>query len=147
MFQIEKMTPAMRTQVLRMVEKFYHSNAVSHAVAPEVLEQTFADAVSDDPLLTGYVFTEDGSLVGFAYVTAYYACETGGKCLMFEEIYLEEQARGKGYGSAFIRQVIRERKDVKRFRLEVTAENKDAIALYQSLGFTFLDYQQMVLDV
>ena len=147
MFEIKKMTPSMRTRVLQMAEKFYHSSAVCHPVPMSVLEQTFTDAVSDDPVLTGYVMTEDGAITGFAYVTVYYACETGGRCLMFEEIYLEESARGKGCGSAFIRHIMETWPQIKRFRLEVTAGNKEAIALYQSLGFTFLDYRQMIRDV
>ena len=41
----------MHDEVLAMVEEFYHSDAVCHPVPREKLEQTFADAVSDDPIL------------------------------------------------------------------------------------------------
>lgn len=147
MFEIKKMTSSMRTPVLEMAGKFYQSSAVSHPVPGSVLEQTFADAVSEDPVLTGYVLVDDGRIAGFAYVTVYYACEVGGRCLMFEEIYLDEGSRGKGCGSAFIRQIMETWPRIKRFRLEVTEENTAAITLYKSLGFTFLDYRQMVRDV
>ena len=34
----------------------------------------------------------------------------------------------------------------RRFRLEVTQANQGAISLYQRAGYTFLRYDQMVLD-
>ena len=94
----------------------------------------------------GVVLTEEGKIIGFAYVTVFYACEVGGRCLMFEELFLKEEARGKGYGTAFFKWVMEGHPEVKRFRLEVTEENKRAIALYESLGFSFLDYGQMAKD-
>ena len=42
--------------------------------------------------------------------------------------------------------MFREYPDVVRFRLEVTAANEGAAALYKKLGFEYLDYRQMVLD-
>ncbi len=146
MFTVEEMTEEMRMDVLPMVDDFYQSNAVSHEVRREIREQTFADAVSDDPVLDGYVLKEDGKIIGFGYVTVYYACEVGGRCLMFEELYLKEEARGKGYGSRFFEAVMKERPDIRRFRLEVTKSNQKAVRLYERLGFKFLDYDQMVLD-
>ena len=146
MLEIKKMTGDMRETVLDMVIQFYHSNAVSHEVPTPVLEQTFLDAVSEDPVLMGYVLTEEGKIIGFAYVTVFYACEVGGRCLMFEELFLKEEARGKGYGTAFFKWVMESHPEVKRFRLEVTEENKRAFALYESLGFSFLDYGQMAKD-
>ena len=98
MFYLKKLTKEMHDEVLAMVEQFYHSDAVSHPVPMEKLEQTFADAVSEDSILEGFVLNEDDTTVGFAYITEYYACEVGGRCLMFEELFLKEEFRGKGYG-------------------------------------------------
>ena len=146
MFTIEKMTEDMRSEEMAMEESFYHSNAVSHVGEREKLEITFSDAVSPDPVLEGHVLKEDDKIIGFGYVTVFYACEVGGRCLMFEEIYLKEEARGKGYGRRYLETVMSSRPDVKRFRLEVTKSNEDAVRLYKKLGFEFLEYNQMVLD-
>ena len=146
MFHIEKMKESMREEVLAMVREFYHSDAVCHPVEDWKLEQTFADAVGPDPVLDGYVLLEGERLVGFAYTTVYYACEVGGRCMMFEELFLKEEDRGKGYGSRFFEAVMEQNPQVKRFRLEVTRSNEGAVRLYERLGFTFLEYDQMILD-
>lgn len=147
MIQIEKMTEEMRIPVLQMVDGFYHSEAVAHPVPVSVMEQTFADAVGPDSVLTGYVMKEGEAIIGFAYVTLFYACEVGGRCLMFEELYIKEDARGKGYGTYFLKWIMEHHPEVKRFRLEVEDENKKAISLYEGLGFQFLSYKQMVRDL
>ena len=146
MFHIEKMQESMREEVLPMVLEFYHSDAVCHPVENAVLERTFEDAVSKDPVLTGYVLMEEERIVGFGYTTIYYACEVGGTCMMFEELYLKEETRGKGYGSRFFEEVMKQHPEVMRFRLEVTRSNEAAVRLYERLGFTFLSYDQMILD-
>lgn len=146
MFHIEKMREEMRAEVVSMVLDFYHSDAVDHVVEAEVLEQTFTDAVSPDPVLTGYVLMEDDHIVGFAYVTVFYACEVGGRCMMFEELYLKAEARGRGYGSRFFQAIMDLHPEIQRFRLEVTKKNESAARLYKKLGFTYLSYNQMVKD-
>ena len=146
MFALKKMTKEMHDEVLAMVEQFYHSDAVSHPVPMEKLEQTFADAVSEDSILEGFVLNEDDTTVGFAYITEYYACEVGGRCLMFEELFLKEEFRGKGYGTRFFDEIMKAKPQVRRFRLEVTRSNEKAVRLYERLGFEFLAYDQMVLD-
>lgn len=145
--EIVKMDQNHYHEVLSMVKKFYNSPAVSHAVPEEVLIRTLTEAVSDSPILDGYVFQEEGQAVGFGYVTSFYACEAGGICVMIEEVYLEESCRGKGYGSEFFHFVFNHYKNAKRFRLEITEENKKAKKLYEKLGFEMLDYGQMVKDL
>lgn len=146
MFHIEKMQESMRSEVVAMVLEFYHSDAVCHSVEDAVLERTFEDAVSEDPVLEGYVLMEDDEIIGFGYTTVFYACEVGGRCMMFEELYLKEKARGKGYGSRFFQEMMDQHPEVVRFRLEVTRSNEAAVRLYERMGFTFLGYEQMILD-
>lgn len=146
MFHIEKMQEHMREEVLPMVLEFYHSDAVSHSVEAPILERTFEAAVSEEPVLQGYVLMEDERYVGFGYITIFYACEVGGKCMMLEEIYLKKETRGKGYGSRFFQEIMDAHPEIVRFRLEVTRSNEAAVRLYERLGFTFMEYDQMVFD-
>lgn len=146
MMQIEKIKKIHAEEVLKRAKEFYTSPAVSHPVSHDILEATLLAAISDSSLLDGYVFREEGSIVGFAYISSYFACETGGICVMIEEVFLDESCRGKGYGTKFLEFVFAAYPEAKRFRLEVTEENKDAVRLYEKMGFVFITYQQMVKD-
>lgn len=147
MFEIVRMREEDRVNVMQMAEVFYHSPAVCHAVPASTLLRTFEAALSGEQGLDGYVLLEDEKVVGFAYITEFYACEVGGKSVMLEEIYLKEEARKKGYATQFFHWMFETYSYAKRFRLEASMENPGAIRLYERLGFTFLDYRQMVRDV
>lgn len=144
---IEKMKSENFDVIINMVKKFYNSDAVSHNVSEKTLRKTLNDALSDSHLLDGYIFKEKEQIIGFAYVTFFYACEVGGECVMIEELFFDEKHRGKGYGNQFFSFLFKEYPKAKRFRLEVTQENEKAKKLYEKLGFTMLDYEQMVKDI
>lgn len=147
MLTMRDITGEDRTVVLPMVERFYGSEAVDHAVPRAVLERSFeAAADPEEPLLRGVLLLEGERPVGYLYVTFCYAAEVGGRCVFIEEIYLEEDSRGKGYGRQAMEWLRREYPQARRLRLEVTQENAAAVRLYQRLGFEYLSYDQMVVD-
>ncbi len=146
MFVIRDMRPEDRAAVLALAREFYMSDAVDHDVPGVILERVFEDALSQDPVLRGLVLMESEEIVGFAYLTMYYACEVGGLTLMIEEIYMKDSCRGKGYGSRFFTWMFEHYPQVCRFRLEVTKENEKAVKLYERIGFRKISYDQMVLD-
>lgn len=146
MLQIREMCDGDEEVVLPLVHEFYHSDAVDHTVDDSVLRRTFADAVREHSMLRGVMLLDGQTPVGFAYITSFYACETGGVTVMIEEIYLSEACRGKGYGTQFFEWLFKEYPDAKRFRLEVTKSNEGAVRLYERLGFTFMKYDQMIKD-
>ena len=134
-----------KERMLEMVKDFYHSPAVDHWVADEVLERTVFDAAAGNGI-EGYLLYDGERIAGYSLVTCFYAAEIGGKCVMIEDLYLKDDCRGKGFGRQFFAWIQEHYKDARRFRLEVTMENKGAIALYQRLGFGWLHYGQMVLE-
>lgn len=146
MLQIRKMTGADAETVLPMVYGFYRSDAVDHAVSEETLNRTFQVAVTEGSLLDGFVLEDETGVVGFAYLSPYYACEVGGVNMMLEEIFIIPEAQGKGYGTEFFRWMEETYPDVRRFRLEVTESNQAAVRLYKKLGYDFIRYEQMAKD-
>ena len=42
---------------------------------------------------------EDEKVVGYGYVTGYYASEVGGMCMFMEEMYFTPECGDKGYGT------------------------------------------------
>ena len=141
------MVTADKENVMEMVQEFYHSDAVDHEVKQEVLEATLNAAVSEDPVLRGVVLEEDGKIIGYAYLTSYFVTEAGGINLMIEDLFIKKEERGHGYGSQFFKWLFKEYPNVKRYRMEVTEENKGAVSLYKKMGFEFLGYLQMIKDI
>ena len=130
-----------------MCRDFFSSPAVCHAISQTSMETTFQSALQGSPYLRGLILLEEDVVIGYVLLSFTYSNEVGGEVVWIEELYLKESYRGKGYGTAAIKWVIQEYQNhVKRFRLEVTAENTGAKKLYEQLGFTTLPYEQMVID-
>lgn len=143
MLTVRHMTSTDERYVLPRVEQFYHSEAADHDVPQDILRQTFLQAVSDNPLIEGFILCKDGQCAGYAYITHLYASEAG-KCIMIEELYIEPCLRGHGLGHAFFDWLFAAYPDTARFRLEVTPENTRARKLYEKMDFIPLEYDQMI---
>ena len=144
---IRDMTPADEQTVMDMVDIFYHSPAVEHPVEREVLLRSFRAAADPaQPLLRGLLLEEDGAAVGYCYLTECYSAEAGGRCMFLEEIYLLPQFRGMGLGLDILRWIEQSYPGVRRLRLEANPVNRGALRLYEKAGYTYLRYEQMIID-
>jgi len=132
---------------MAMAKEFYSSKAVAHDIDVKIIEATFNTAINEPHLLRAFIIEDDGSPVGFALTSFYYATEVGGIVVLLEDIYVDETCRGKGFGSKFIEFMEKEYPAAKRFHLEVAEENTRAIGLYKKLGYEVLEYVQMVKNV
>ena len=147
MLTFRDLTPEDRDLVVPMVQAFYRSDAVDHPVDAAILERSFQDAASPaEPLLRGLLIQWEGKPAGYMYLTQCYSAEVGGRCVFLEEIFLKEEYRRRGLGAQVMAWLEQEYPAARRFRLEVTQANQGAISLYQRAGYTFLRYDQMVLD-
>lgn len=135
-------------QALSMMEVFYASDALLIHPDTQVLKKSLSDAIAQGPYLKGYGFWEENTLVGYGMVAMSYSTEAGGLCAWIEDIYIQPQSRGKGYGTAFLSFVEDTYKDkVSRIRLEAEPENKKAMNVYQKAGFEILGYTQLVREL
>ena len=147
MLTFRDITAADRDIVIPMVVDFYHTDAVDHEVPAEIMERAFAAAADPaEPLLRGVLVCDGAEVVGYVYMTFCYSAEVGGRCVFIEEIFLKEEHRGKGHGKQIMAWMEAEYPEVRRFRLEVTQVNKQAIRLYEGSGYKYLRYDQMVFD-
>lgn len=128
-------------QVLEMMAVFYASEAVLSNGSEEIFRRDFENCVSEFPFVQGYVFEQDDALLGYAMVAKSYSTEFGSPCIWIEDLYFREQARGKGYGKRFFRELEQQFPGVV-FRLEAEPENERAIGLYRQVGFDVLPYTQ-----
>ena len=148
MIEFTKPTPEDRADYLRMVKEFFATDAVLFHVDDSHFERCFEELLRSDEYTFCHLFRYDGETAGYALIAKTYSQEAGGMVWWIEEIYVLPEYRGKGIGSAYFDYLFSIKPDnVKRMRLEVERENKGAVALYKRLGFDFLDYDQMYLEL
>lgn len=130
-----------------MAQEFYSSAAVLHSVPEKNFHKTFEQIMQNSPYLKGYIIeSADGALAGYSLISLTWSNEVGGMTVWLEEAYILPEYRRQGLGSELFKFIREEFPDAKRFRLEVTFSNLRAIQLYERLGFSKLEYIQMIKD-
>ena len=112
--------------VLEMMRTFYTSPAVWTDGSEEIYNSDIDNCVGDSPYLEGYVFEEEGLIVGYAMVAKSFSTEFGKPCMWIEDLYFVPDYRGRGIGSRFFA-FIEEKYPEAILRLEVEEENERAI--------------------
>lgn len=145
---IRKLRTSDFEEVLSMMEVFYASPALLIHPPRGVLERTLHDAMGDCPFLQGYGFDAGEGLAGYGMVALSYSTEAGGLCAWIEDIYVQPEHRGKGWGTAFLHFVQQQYADrVVRIRLEAEPENSRAMEVYRKAGYEILGYTQLVKEL
>ena len=73
MLTVKRMKQADRAYVMPRVKSFYQSDAVTHAVPEKILQRSFEQAVSNNPLIEGCMLYQGDKHAGYAYLTHMYA--------------------------------------------------------------------------
>ena len=124
---------------------FYHTDAVNAPVPAENYAAAFDEMMRCDAYLRGYLFEDGGEVCGFALLSKTYSQEAGGVSVTIEEIYIDEDHRGKGLATEFF-EFLKAQENIMRLRIEVEDANEGAKRLYGRMGFEVLPYLQMVID-
>lgn len=151
MLIIRDIVPQDKSAVLEMMKDFYNSPACLHAVPEEHFQNTIKEALLGNPAVRILLLEEKNEeeqicVQGYANIVLSWNNEAGGMQIWFDELYLKDSARGKGFGTQVFQWIQKEYPDIRRVRLEVTRENTRAISLYERLGYQELPYYQMCKD-
>ncbi len=137
-----------REEYLAMATTFYNTNAVMHPIPRSHIEATFDELMRSDTYTECHICEIADGIVGYALLARTFSQEAGGMVLWIEELYLKKDYRHQGLGREFFKCFLAQLPpEVKRVRLEVELENEGAVKLYKSLGFDFLEYDQMVKEI
>ncbi|MBQ4052346.1 MAG: tRNA (guanosine(37)-N1)-methyltransferase TrmD [Clostridia bacterium] len=140
-------TPQDRSEFLEMVTAFYSTPGVLHTIPPEHMEKTFDGILEKDPYINAYVIQFERKTAGYCLISHTWSNEGGGLTVWIEEIYIKPEFRGHKLCEKALRTIFDlYGETASRYRLEVTAENKQAKKIYYKLGFKGLDYQQMIKE-
>ena len=140
--KIRIMTEADRGEVMDMMRVFYASPAVLSNGSEEIFTADIDNCVNDSPYLEGYVFEGSAGILGYGMVAKSFSTEFGKPCMWIEDLYVKDEHRGLGLGSAFLRFVEKKYPNA-ILRLEVEEENERALAVYKKCGFEPLPYMEM----
>ena len=125
--------------VKRMMRVFYASPAVFTDGSEEIFSADLAECAGDSPYAEGYVFEEDGALIGYAMFAKSFSTEFGKHCVRIKDIYLIPERRGRGYTGEFF-SFIDEKYAGRLQRLELKPDNANALTAYKKAGFFALPY-------
>ena len=131
-----------RDEVINMMQVFYASDAVLTNGSGEIFNRDFDECVSDSPYLEGYIIESDGKTLGYGMIAKSFSTEYGLPCIWIEDLYIKEDHRKRGIGSAFFSH-IQKKYPNHIYRLEVEKENERAISVYEKNGFEVLPYMEM----
>lgn len=122
--------------VLRMMRELYADERDLH-VDPSGFPATI-DYLLANPTSGRIVLLTDGRVLhGYALLVSYWSNEWGGVVLLLDELFIDQEFRGRGFAKAFLGHLERERPfGAVVVALEVSPNNTRARALYESMGFT-----------
>lgn len=147
MLKITDLTKTWRETFIEMCKKFYTSNAVLHPIPDSFIETTADEILAGSVFARGLIFEEGGEAVGYALLSFTYSNEVGGMVVFVEEIFIKEEHRGKGLAKEFFHWLFESYEGkAKRYRLEVSRDNERVCKLYRAMGFSELEYLQMISD-
>ena len=142
MITIETMTNAHAPAVYAMMQTFYASGAVLTNGSDEIFRNDIQARISENPYLEGFVFLQEGVVVGYAMIAKSFSTEFGRSCIWIEDIYLQPQMRGQGTAGQFF-DFLEQRFPNSILRLEAEEENHRAIRAYRKAGFDVMPYLEM----
>ena len=140
--EIRPMTQEHAQIVHRMMRTFYASPAVHTSGSDEIFWNDIQACISDDPFLEGFIFSQEGSVEGYAMVAKSFSTEFGRRCIWIEDIYLQPQFRGQGTAGKFFA-FLEDRYTGAILRLEAEEENAFAVRAYRKAGFDVMPYLEM----
>ncbi len=140
---IRKMIDADKNIVIDMMRRFYNSSAVITNGSEKIFAANVDACLKNSAYLEGYVFVVDEKIIGYGILAKSFSTEFGGECIWIEDIFIEKNFRGKGFGTRFLN-FVKEKYPDKNLGLEVESDNVKAVAAYKKFGFKELPYLEMV---
>ncbi len=121
--------------IIQLMEEFYSID--NYPFDSKISEELFNQFLADENLGKAWLILHKNEIVGYVILTYVFSFEYQGKIAFLDELYIRENARGKGIGKetiAFIQQEA-PKLSLKIIYLEVESHNDAAQKLYIAKDF------------
>ena len=121
--------------ITQMMQDFYAID--NYPMDVEVTKTLFQEFISNEHLGKSWLIYSENEIVGYIILTFIFSFEYGGKIAFLDELFIKENARGKGIGKEAIQFIQREvpKLSLKLLYLEVEPHNENAQKLYLAHDF------------
>ena len=92
-----------KDEIISMMKVFYSSDVVQTNGSQKIFEKDFDICISDNQVLTGFVFERDNEVLGYSMIAISFSTEYGKQCVWLEDLYVKPQYRGIGIIPKFIK--------------------------------------------
>jgi ribosomal protein S18 acetylase RimI-like enzyme len=121
--------------ILAMMREYYASDRIPFD--PRVARPALETLLADPALGRVFLIRDHGDVAGYAVLTFDFGLESGGREAFIDEIFVRENRRGRGLGSAALRFLEESARawGLKAVHLGVEIANTRAQALYRRAGY------------
>ena len=121
--------------ITSMMKDFYAID--NYPIDIEITKKLFQDFISDENLGRCWLIYNDTEIVGYFILTFIFSFEYKGRIAFIDELYINENQRGKGIGKHIINFIKEQtpKLSLKLLYLEVEHHNENAQKLYIANGF------------
>ena len=133
--------------ITQMMQDFYAID--NYPMDVEVAKNLFHEFISNENLGKSWLIYSENEIVGYIILTFIFSFEYGGKIAFVDELFIKENARGKGIGKEAIQFIQTEvtKLSLKLLYLEVEPHNENAQKLYLAHDFEFHNRKLMKYKV
>ena len=133
--------------ITQMMQDFYAID--NYPMDVEVAKKLFQEFISNEHLGKSWLIYTENKIVGYIILTFIFSFEYGGKIAFVDELFIKENARGKGIGKEAIQFIQREvpKLSLKLLYLEVEPHNENAQKLYLAHDFVIHNRKLMKYKV
>lgn len=131
--------------IIKMMHDFYAID--NYPIDIEVTKKLFEEFIQNENLGKSWLIYSENEIVGYTIITYIFSFEYKGKMAFFEELFINENARGKGIGQKAIEFVkdFAKSQNVRMMYLEVENHNQKAQKLY--LANDFVIHNRMIMKL
>ncbi|WP_445712791.1 GNAT family N-acetyltransferase [Flavobacterium sp.] len=121
--------------ITQMMQDFYAID--NYPINVEKSKKLFQEFITNENLGKSWLIFSENEIVGYIILTFIFSFEYGGKIAFIDELFIKENARGKGIGKEAIQFIQGEvsKLSLKLLYLEVETHNENAQKLYLAHDF------------